>query len=417
MRWKIKMIVHKPNITQEENEICVSAKVEIKNNHVKLPGALWFKFPKDYKEYITDRSDGFAAALFPLAMALGEDLEVKGTVSPRLAFGMREYQSIASVWWPNRLRSVNVKFENLKGLEENKATGKVGCGFSGGIDSFYTLWSHLPQNEEIERYRISHCLMIKRFSFPDDEIKFDPIQKIYEPMMKRLNLQLIVCDSNIVIEFIRPMEKTGGELFNHIYGSILSAFVLIMGRFFSDFYIASAYKTSHAHPAGSNPWLVHLISTEATEIILDGALTRFEKTVTLSKWPETYFKLRVCFRAKADEKKDAIINCCKCGKCVRTMTTLSLFKKLHSYASFPSPLTGKSIRKMYYTGPGYYFAPEIIDYANRTGRKDIAFNVRVAVLLNKMINPIYDLNNKLVKQSKTYSTLIDLVKKILSIRR
>jgi hypothetical protein len=411
------MIVYKPNITEEENEICVSAKVETESNSVKLPDVLWFKFPKDYKEYVTDRSDGFAAALLPLAMALGEDMEVKGTVSPRLAFGMREYQRITSVWWPNRLRSVNVKFENLKSLEENKATGKVGCAFSGGVDSFYTLWSHLPQNEEIEKYRISHCLMIKRFSFPHDKIEFDPIQKIYESMMKRLDLQLLVCDSNIVIEFIRPIDKTIGEFFTPIHGSTLTAFALILGQFFSDFYIGSAYKFTYSHPTGSNPLLVHLLSTETTEMIDDGRhLTRVEKTATLSKWPETYLKLRVCFRAKADEKKDKILNCCKCEKCVRTMTTLYLLNKLHQYASFPSPLTGKMIRKMYVHGGKYLLAQEVIDYASRAGRKGIVFNVRVAVFLNRM-NLIYHLNHNLIKQSNTYSTLMNLVKKTLSIGR
>jgi len=153
-------------------------------------------------------------------------------------------------------------------------------------------------------------------------------------------------------------------------------------------------------------------------MIDDGVhLTRLEKTATLSKWPETYLKLRVCFRAKADEKRDMILNCCKCEKCLRTMTALSLLKKLHQYASFPSPLTGKNIRKIYYHGGTYHFAQEIIDYASRTGRKGMAFNVRVAVFLNRMTNPIYHLNHKLIKQSKTYSKLMDFVKKILSIGR
>jgi hypothetical protein len=98
------------------------------------------------------------------------------------------------------------------------------------------------------------------------------------------------------------------------------------------------------------------------------------------------------------------------------MTTLSLLQKLPQYSSFPSPLTGKMIRKMYVHGGTYHFAQEVIDYANRTGRKGIAFNVRVAVFLNRM-NLIYHLNHNLIKQSNTYSTLMNLVKKTLSIGR
>jgi len=88
------MVIHKPIITEEEEEICVSAKVEVKSSKIKAPDNLWFTFPRSYKEYITDRTDGFAAALLPIAMALDEDMEVKGVVSPRLAYGLREHQKI-----------------------------------------------------------------------------------------------------------------------------------------------------------------------------------------------------------------------------------------------------------------------------------------------------------------------------------
>ena len=413
------MIVHKPIITEGENEVCVSAKVDTKNHNIKLPDVLWFKFQKGYKEHVTDRSDGFAAALLPIAMALGEDLEIKGIVSPRLAFGMREYQRITSVWWPDLLKSVHVTFENLKSVEGKKAAGKVGCAFSGGVDSFYTVWSHLPRNEAIEKYGISHCLMIKRFNLFDDKIKFDTIQEIYEPMMKRLDLQLLVCDSNIVIEFIGPIEKIllkkpPGKLSIPIHGATITAFVLMLGQLFSDFYIGSGYKFTYSEPDGTNPLLVHLLSTETTQMIDDGRhLTRVEKIAQLSNWPETYLKLRVCVKATADEKKDTILNCCKCEKCLRTMTSLYLLHKLPQYASFPSPLSGKDIRKVYYSHGGkYHFAHEIIEYAIRTGRKSIALNIRIAVFLNR----IYHLNHKLIKRSKTYSMGMDLIKKILSIR-
>jgi hypothetical protein len=214
------------------------------------------------------------------------------------------------------------------------------------------------------------------------------------------------------------IEKLFGELFSFIHGTALTAFVLILGRFFSDFYISCAYKFTYFQPDGTNPLVVHLLNTETTEIIDDGAhLSRVEKTAMLSTWSETYSKLRVCFRAKVDEKKDTIINCCQCEKCMRTMTTLSLLQKLPQYASFPSPLKGKNIRKIYYHGGTYHFAQEVIDYANRTGRKDIALNLRVAIFLNKMTNPIYHLNHILIKHSKTYSTLMHFLKKILSLGR
>lgn len=67
------MIIHKPEIKEEGSEICVMAPIEFETPNTQLPDVLWYRFPKGYEDYITDRSDGFAASLLPLAMALGKN--------------------------------------------------------------------------------------------------------------------------------------------------------------------------------------------------------------------------------------------------------------------------------------------------------------------------------------------------------
>ena len=65
------MIVHEPEIIEKGGEIKVSSRIEIEPSGGRFPATLWFRFPADYRDYVTDRSDGFAVALLPLAMELG----------------------------------------------------------------------------------------------------------------------------------------------------------------------------------------------------------------------------------------------------------------------------------------------------------------------------------------------------------
>ena len=92
------MIVGEPRLTTTDTEVRVEADCSFGPSRGGLPPSLWFAFPRAYERFVAESSDAFAAALLPLAMSLGEPLVVEGTVSSRLAAGMREYQRIQSVW-------------------------------------------------------------------------------------------------------------------------------------------------------------------------------------------------------------------------------------------------------------------------------------------------------------------------------
>jgi len=83
------VIIHQPETTQAGNEICISARVTYDNHPGDIPDRLWFCYPDVYAAFITDRADTFAVGMLMLAMYLGEDVEVRGTISPRLLSGMQ----------------------------------------------------------------------------------------------------------------------------------------------------------------------------------------------------------------------------------------------------------------------------------------------------------------------------------------
>lgn len=379
------------------DEICVVCKIEIQNREISAPETLWFKLPASYKDYVDGRSDPFAVAMLPTAMALGEDMEVRGHVSPRLAFGIQEYQQVQHSWWPNQLTTIYVKYSRLGTPGEIENNGAVGCAFSGGVDSFYSLWRHLPENEKIPEYRVTHCLIINGFDHDvdlDNAGYFQKINQNYEPMMHDLGIKLMTISTNLQ-QF--RLVSIGRSHLHQSFGVPITASALILGRLFTRFYIPGSYPYSNLTPEGAHPILDHLLSTEYMEIIHDGAkASRVQKTATIAQWPETFSRLRVCFKkTNFREETNFIENCCRCEKCIRTMISLDLIGFLHKYDTFPLPLKRRYIRKINYLSEGsQIFAKENMILARRTERKKIAFDMQCALfrsqIIKKAVLPVFN---------------------------
>jgi len=246
------------------------------------------------------------------------------------------------------------------------------------------------------------------------------MRRVYEPMMRRHNLELVVVRTNL-LQFLGFMTQ------KQAFAAFVTAPALVLGRLFSRFYVPSSYKVTllGMYPDGSHPMFDHLLGTETMEIIHDGAhLTRVEKTVTLSKWTDTYDRLRVCVNATGvDEETNAVRNCCACEKCVRTMATLEIAGALRNYVCFPKSLERRSIRRLDYRQYGSrIFANEIIDFASRSGRKDIARAFRQAIVSSVWLSsfwrrpPVHRIaraSYRLEKRWKPYAAIVTPAKRWL----
>jgi len=369
------MIIQKPKIKIEKNEILVSTEIKFQNQDrtKDIPKEIWFKFPKEYKKFVSKSSDGFIISLLPLAMSLGENIEVKGALSPKLFYNLKEYQRILNFWFPKKFRVVNIKCN----FKKNKNSGAVGCTFSGGVDSFYTLWKHLPRNEKNPDYQISHIIFIHGFDIPlEDEKSYQEIKKSYEELAKKLKIKFLTIKTNSR-DFVKELDW---EL---IHGSTLIGAALIFS-IFKRIYIAAKDSYEYLPPRGIHPILDPLLSTDSTEIIHHGAsISRVEKTKIISSWPETYSRLRVCW-----ENINGLKNCSECEKCTRTMAILDMFGVLQKYTTFPLQLKRKNIRKAIFDEETFHYPKEIISYAEKIGRKDIAFDFKYALLKSKILDKL-----------------------------
>ena len=401
------MIIYKPVIREETGEMCVAARVELQNPDTNIPEELWYKFPKSYQDYVTDRSDGFAASLLPLAMARAENLEVLGEISATLAHGLQEYKLIQSAWKPKRFKSIDIKFDSPKNISTDDTQRKVGCAFSGGVDSFYTVWNHLPHSEPNPAYRLTHCLLINGFDRNtdlDNSGAYYKLQNSFERVLNNLGLELLVSRTNLRQFIDLPLLRQS-------YGSTITASALVLGRLFSCFYIASGSKFTRLglYPDGSHIMLDHLLHTETMETVYDAAhLTRIEKTAAIIQFAATYTTLCVCWKPITFNPKTGVLeNCCKCTKCTRTMIALDLLGSLEKYKTFPKPIDYRTLKRSDYRTEGVrLYTWEIVNLAKEKGNKSVILHFGYAMVRSFVIGQILLLCTFVRKHSKWCRKLV-----------
>jgi len=107
------MIIHQPEILHQDEHTIVWSKIELRRKQEYFPDYLWFRIPDQFAEFIGLNSDAFLVPGLLAAMHLGEDLQVRGLVSPRLAYNLYEYQYVMNFWMPKDVRPVGIQYEQL----------------------------------------------------------------------------------------------------------------------------------------------------------------------------------------------------------------------------------------------------------------------------------------------------------------
>ena len=326
------MILHAPEITHEGDEICVAARFELRNKLSYIPDELWYRLQQVHEKRISVRADAFAPTALLVAMYTGESLSIRGPISPKLAYGMLEYRNIFHTWSPKLFQMIDVKFDSIEPIIHYDGQTAVATAFSGGVDSFYTLWSHLDQNQDIPDARLTHGLFVHGLDLRlEDEINYLRTAEIYTDLFQHLGLELIRLSTNAYqfSEFRIPW-----TLFD---GPPLIGAALLLSPFLRRFYTPSGMPSyNDLIPQATSPLIDHLLSTENLDVIHHGAsVNRITKIAVLSDWSITHHHLRVC---SDKQRLDGLKNCSACHKCYRTIAVLSLLNALPNYNNFDGNL-------------------------------------------------------------------------------
>jgi hypothetical protein len=381
------LILHEPEISRSDGRVRVHARIETAHPKLAALERLWFELDADRGLELSDRADAFVAAMLPIAMACGESLEVRGTTSPRLAWGVRELQRVHFAWWPQAVKIVDVRYARLAEPAASERGAGVATAFSGGVDSFYSLWSHTGEREPIPEYRLSHALLVNGFDLDvdlEETGRFATLRAIYAPLLASLGVALVTPRTNL-----RAFRQAGVKQRGLVrsFGTALIAPALALQRALGRFYLPAARGYQQFEADGSNPSTDHLLGTEAFQTIHDGAdaPSRFAKTAVLASWPEALAQLRVCSNPawrSVDAERGVIDNCGACKKCVWTLTSLELVTGRKTFPSFPRPVARADRRWAARTSP--MRAPENLDEAVARGRRDIALDIRCGVAQGRL---------------------------------
>lgn len=267
---------------------------------------LWYGVPSNYAKLLTPSCDPFVIATIFLAMSKRAELVVHGEASPSLLQNLAEFQLAWANWRPQHYKPMEIK------PEVEREAVKTGQGaiatFSGGVDSSFTVFRHRKERCGRCQRDLKAGLMVHGFDIPlAEELAFKSAVSKSREMLVSLGVELIPMVTNF-----RELELDWEDVF----GSAVASCLMLLQRGYATGLIASsAVYNALLIPYGSNPITDPLMSSQAFQIVTDGAsFTRSEKVKEIANWSEALSLLRVCWQG---EKKDS--NCGKCEKCIRTI--------------------------------------------------------------------------------------------------
>ena len=324
------MIIHEPEITKHEGSSIISAKIELMENRYRFPEYLWYRVPERYSKYISTQSDAFLAPALIAAMHYREDIHVRGTVSPRLAYALDEYQFLLELRLSEYLRRVKIHY--TKRIASDANPKGIATTFSGGVDGFFTIKTHLPESQPIQEYQITHALFIQGFDISlKNQSAYKTLFLRYKNVLADLGIELVPIETNSVNLILPELNL------NLFYGPVLAGCGMILDKLFRRFYIASSrdYHQLAIRASSSGPLTDRLLSTETLDIVHIGAdHRRIEKIEKLKNWKIVQNHLRVCTLVKPENEH---LNCSRCEKCTRTMFTLYAMGKMKEFKTFSKP--------------------------------------------------------------------------------
>jgi hypothetical protein len=223
---------------------------------------VYFQVPAELRSWLAirggadDPHDAIARALVFLAMEAKRPLFIHGRVSESLLSNLGRYQEVVCAVLP-RYRAIEVRADEVvadsPGVDSTGPSEAI-LGFSGGLDSVYSLYTHQQGIAAGRSLSIPHCLFVHGFDIPlEDESyrrAFDSARQITETLNARLFL-------------VRTNVKTLLPFWPNSHGAALAAVLSVFERRHAAGLIASSYESDNPHVLESgygstpetDPWL------------------------------------------------------------------------------------------------------------------------------------------------------------------
>ena len=318
------IIIEKPELQRDCDDVVLSSRFEVEGEQ-KI---LWYRFSNKFEKFlVTENLDASLVGLLFLGLKTGNDIKLNGPVSARLLYTINHYLIKALCLANPDLKEMTVFADSIN-HEDLSIGNTAGTGFSCGVDSFATYFSH---NGEHPPFRIDYLTFFNVGSHGDfggekaRQIYQKRLGSVYE-FAKKEGKEVLSIDSNLSEILRLNFQKT------NTYRSI--SCILNLQKLFKNYYYASSFPLeqftlSSVDTSYYDLLNLSMLSSESTNFFSSDIFwTRIDKTSFISGFPQTYDFLDVCtnLRDGFDSK-----NCSSCDKCMRTALTLELLDKLYLY--------------------------------------------------------------------------------------
>ena len=332
---------------------------------------VYFSVDSPHSHGLSDGSETFFILGTIYSFVLGEDYQHSGSIDDTL---YRNIMSLMRQWaqWYPRFKVISVSALKNKPNEIEKAGAKAAL-FSGGVDSLFTaIVSRPPVTALIS---IDHS--------PNDEraiaAGFVRLAELSAYPNSR-NLDHIRIVSNMMTAVPEVMDMWAYM----VHGPIYAASAHLLDNRIGSVVLSSTHSVGDLTAWGSHPLTDALASSAKMAVSNFGStFSRVEKTFEIAKSDDALKSLSVCSLGRLSPP---VINCSKCQKCIRTMTSLDLCgTPRERVPTFDwTDYTPTAMGTLFLRTPNeVIFAREIELAARRLERMDIATSCASAIRKSK----------------------------------
>lgn len=304
---------------------------------------LYFEFDVEYADYLDDRgADAFVSMLIYYAMQMNLDIVSEAPISERLYYQLTTYFIPVLAQTTDFFHQISIIATTYVPTSGSEPAKGVACGFSGGVDSFYTIQKHL--NHDLKSYRLTHllfCDLPAQLVDPGNNTRDKAEQYTKENLSfldaaaQELGLPIIVARTNVHIDFDteKIVDKRHGLVWQAGFHAMKwAACIYAIRRLIGKYYYSSTHDvehfTMHSSPydtAYYDTFNVLMLNTEAVTFYSAGSeVSRIKKEEALADFVPAQKYLQVC--GPLVDK-----NCSECKKCIRTQAGFFALGKLDNF--------------------------------------------------------------------------------------
>ena len=374
------MRMSKPMITASPTPgwFRIGVSIQLENFASQYPDTLWYEFPEAYQDWLYMGMEPYVLAMHQFAMACGEDIAIDGPLSERLVYNLREYQTIFRTWYPEFFKPIQIQHAGMHSQLPQSA-GRAATSFSGGVDSFFTLFQQHRDREPLPGYQVSDGFKIFFNMARYDRTAFDHRVATLTPALADLDFNLIPANTNTRRFLAGDTVSDKFFFLNKTFVCELTSVGMLLSGEIGRYLIASGHHFSESGPSGSDLITDPMLTSEWYETIhYGGTSTRWEKIEAIADEPIVQNFVSVCL-----DKPDQNISCGVGSKCLRTITSLDLLGKLDGFTVFESlerPKLARTLGRLSETR----FMKENLELARRMNHSEYVRVMKTAQIVYKL---------------------------------